>query len=136
VVLLLLVCGCSSGSRKIPVWGDVTYNGEPVLDGTITFTPIEGTPGPSTGGAIKDGHYEVAGEVGPISGGTYRVAITGTKRTGKKVHNVFQPGAPLRELSENYIPAIYNAQTTLKVTIAASRSANQHDFQLLSATAR
>ena len=53
-VCLLPGCGGSSAS----ISGDVTYNGQPVGAGYITFSPSDGK-GPAAGGAIENGHYIV-----------------------------------------------------------------------------
>jgi hypothetical protein len=42
------------------VKGTVTYEGKEVEDGWIRFAPVDGK-GPTTGGKINAGHYEVSG---------------------------------------------------------------------------
>jgi hypothetical protein len=56
VCFLGLIPGCGGSSASIS--GEVTYNGEPVGNGYITFSPSDGK-GPTAGGAIEDGHYLV-----------------------------------------------------------------------------
>ena len=51
-----LLSGC--GSSLATVSGTVTYDGKPVEDGYITFTPADGK-GKDGGGPIKNGHYRV-----------------------------------------------------------------------------
>jgi hypothetical protein len=53
-LLLILSPGCGGSSASIS--GAVTYNGEPVGDGSITFIPVDGK-GPSVGSPIEGGHY-------------------------------------------------------------------------------
>ena len=55
-LLLILTSGCGGSSASIS--GTVTYGGEPVGDGSITFIPVDGK-GPSVGNPIEAGHYEV-----------------------------------------------------------------------------
>jgi hypothetical protein len=62
VLLASLISGC--GGSVASISGDVTYNGEPVGNGYITFTPSDGK-GPITGGAIENGHYQVELTPGP-----------------------------------------------------------------------
>jgi hypothetical protein len=50
--------GC--GSSTATVTGEVTYDGKPVGDGYITFTPTDGK-GKDAGGPISAGSYRVAG---------------------------------------------------------------------------
>src|SRR5260370_28111548 len=59
LLLALLVGACG---RTWVVSGEVTYEGQPVNDGTITFLPADGK-GPSAGGPITQGKFEVQGLV-------------------------------------------------------------------------
>ena len=51
-----LLAGC--GSSLASVSGQVTYDGKPVEEGYITFTPADGK-GKDAGGPIKNGRYRV-----------------------------------------------------------------------------
>jgi hypothetical protein len=51
-----LAGGCGSGSSTVS--GEVTYEGQPVGGGFITFLPADGK-GPSVGGALENGRYTV-----------------------------------------------------------------------------
>jgi hypothetical protein len=55
-LILSLTPGC--GNSLASVSGEVTYNGEPVGKGYITFLPADGK-GPPTAGPIADGHFAV-----------------------------------------------------------------------------
>jgi hypothetical protein len=57
VLLTLLVAGCGGGSGSV-VTGAVSYEGEPVAKGQITFTPADGK-GPIAGDDIVAGKYRV-----------------------------------------------------------------------------
>jgi len=37
----LFLAGCGSGSKRVGVQGTVTYKGEPVKEGSITFEPFD-----------------------------------------------------------------------------------------------
>jgi hypothetical protein len=52
------LAGC--GPRTATVSGEVTYAGQPVGDGHITFTPADGR-GKDAGGPIRGGRYRVSG---------------------------------------------------------------------------
>ena len=54
--LLLAAAGCGGGDATVS--GEVSYEGEPVTAGYITFAPADGK-GPTAGGPIKDGKYTV-----------------------------------------------------------------------------
>lgn len=57
LITCLFFCGC--GSKSSTAVGTVTYAGQPVSRGTITFTPAG--KGPIVGGEVKNGHYRVTG---------------------------------------------------------------------------
>ena len=57
-ILALTVAGCSSNMSSVS--GTVTYEGEPVGTGQVTFTPADGV-GPIAGGRIAAGRYTVDG---------------------------------------------------------------------------
>jgi hypothetical protein len=112
------------------VWGDVTYDGKPLDDGSIVFTPIDGTPGSSTGGPIKGGKYDVPARGGLVAGGKYKVEVAALRPVGKPLPNIMDPGGPPLQPSENYIPLKYNTRSTLTATISDVSSKNEISFQL------
>lgn len=130
VLSLALTNGCSSGPDLARVWGEVTFDGERVEDGTIEFTPIDGTGGGLVGSAITAGAYEVPRHHGARVGGAYKVAIVSVKETGRKILDMTGPkGETLFEFT-NFIPARYSTATELKVTISADEEQNHFDFRL------
>jgi hypothetical protein len=118
--------GCT-GQKTTAVWGAVTIDGAPVEQGEISFTPLEGTSGPTTGGAITAGAYNVPADKGPLVGGTYRVQINGYQKTGRKIE--LTPGAFV-DAFDNVVPARYNSMSTLQVTISSTTADNHFDFAL------
>jgi len=125
-----LLAGCNSGPRSVPMRGEVTFDGRPVEEGTITLTPTSGHTGPGTGGTISRGRYEIPGDVGPIAGGTYRVEVSGYATLGKMVPDPFNPTGPKLPYKENYIPARYGVQSTLVVTVPADARELLQDYHL------
>jgi hypothetical protein len=114
--------GCSSDSR-VGVTGKVTYQGEPVTVGTITFLPTAEN-GTKCGGLIDQGAYQVEPQFGPQPG-PHRVEIRWAKSTGKKFKNEF--GEEI-EVRQEGLPDKYHANSTLTAEIKAG--ANVIDFQL------
>ena len=133
VVLLTLLAGCGpAGPRPTKVWGQVTFDGQPLDKGEIRFLPLPGsTQGTATEGDIRDGRYEIPSKDGPLSGLTYKVEIKAQRKVGTVANPVTPTGPPLDRF-DNYIPAAYNHKSTLTVTVADTESANQHDFHLKS----
>lgn len=121
-------CSQSTGPQTMRVWGDVTYDGRPIDEGTIDFISPDGAA--PAQGAIKDGRYDVPATSGPVADKTYVVQINSLKKTGKTIPNMMGDGSPTMEISANVIPQKYNAQSTLTASVSADSSKNQFDFKL------
>lgn len=122
--------GCSGTSHepaRFPVSGTVELDGTPIQSGTITFIPEGATRGPSAGATITEGRYSIPAEGGPVHG-AHKVQINAPRKTGKQipVGSPSPPGTMMDETVES-IPAQYNSDSTLKVTIGATPT---HDFRL------
>lgn len=124
--------GCSSGSDdELPreaISGTVTFDGQPLERGSITFLP-EGQL-PTQGGApIADGQYSIAQNEGLVPG-NYHVAITSPLGEGEKSKDTVTnaPGMPAKA-PKDLIPAQYNTKSTLKAEVKAGAS-NSFDFTL------
>lgn len=130
VALSWTIVGCGeAGSERGEVRGKVTFDGAPVESGSIAFTPIEGTKGPSVGGAIKGGEYHIPRGEGPVSG-PHRVMVLGTRQTGRKVREG-EGGEDFNALVdevEMFIPRKYNVESSLTVEIEAGT--NELNFDL------
>ena len=92
----LVLAGCGPGGpARYDVSGQVTFDGQPVPVGTITFVPAPGNTGPGGSAAIENGRYDttVSGK-GPTAG-PHVAIISGFD--GKAVGGVekLQEGRPL-----------------------------------------
>src|SRR5262245_49224594 len=78
--------GCSSGDglERARVRGQVQVDGQPLEEGSINFFPAGAAEGPTAGGVISKGLYDIPKESGPVVGKN-RVEIRGVKKTGRKV---------------------------------------------------
>jgi hypothetical protein len=124
--LCLAATGCSEGSQRLPVSGQVRLDGEPLTSGTILMTPVK--TGPVAGCDIKDGLYEMPKERGP-GPGEYRVEITAYRPTGQKVYDSdFNVST---ETLVPIIPARYNTQSELTAVVSEEGS-NEFNFDLQS----
>jgi hypothetical protein len=85
-IALALSPGLGCGPKVTTVTGEVTLDGTPVENGTITFEPADKN-GPTFGGPIVKGKYEATGEPGKKN-----VFVKGFLLTGKRV-SVNQPGS-------------------------------------------
>ena len=120
--------GCGPGRLEVPIHGEVTFNGVPVEQGTISIEPADGK-GKATGGEIKGGRYRLAAAAGPLPG-TKIVRITAIRKTGRKTEgdSLTPKGVMLDEL-EQFIPEIYNTRSTLTCEVGKDLPA-QIDFHL------
>ena len=100
-MLVLVVSGCGSGDGKALVTGTVTFDGNPMPDGYVTFTPEGG--GTPVAGPIQDGKFTLS-----AIPGNHRVEIEASRFVG--------PKNPVMGLQprEQYVPARYNSASTLR----------------------
>jgi hypothetical protein len=129
----LVVTGCGAkGLQRTQVAGKVTLDDKPLADGRIRFVPIGQTHGPAWGAVIKDGAYETAGQGVPA--GTLLVQIeahrtaAGFPAAREAAGGVDMGGPP----QEQYLPARYNSQSELQITIEPGSGRVTQDFSLKS----
>jgi hypothetical protein len=76
---LLLAPACGPARPELaPVWGKVTYKGEPVTKGTVSFKPVDPAGSPASGTIDADGSYSLQSNE-PGDGalpGEYKVAVS------------------------------------------------------------
>ena len=112
--------GCGQQAKKGAVSGKVTLDGQPLATGLIRFMPSDG--GTATAdGQIKDGEFNVS-----VPPGEKRISISAQKVVGKKPSQM--PGSPMVDVTEEIVPARFNAQTTLTHTVTLGLQ--QKDFEL------
>ncbi len=121
--LLLCLPGCGPVSNQVPISGTVSYDGQPVAEGTITFMPVSGV-GQTTGAQVIDGAYSTS-----VSPGEQAVQITATKTTTKANPTAEEVDRGLTSETEQYIPAKYNRVSELRVTITSESSEENFDLQ-------
>ena len=131
--LLLAVCWLTvltacGDSRRGAIEGTVTLDGRPLEKGYISFRPQLGTPGPAAGAEILDGKFAIPAEGGTF-GGTFRVEITASRKTGQKVMDRFS-GQPVDAYAQ-FIPAKYNSQTELQAEVNPD-APNRFEFAITS----
>jgi len=89
--VFILAAGCSTKPKLAQLSGKVTFKGQPVPAGFISFTPdaVNGNPGQTRLLQIKDGVYDSSKEAPPgISPGPYFLQINGFD--GKKIPYYWQ----------------------------------------------
>jgi hypothetical protein len=125
VCLCIVLAGCGrnySGPQRFPLAGRVTYDGEPIDLGSISFLPLDKDQRVS-GGTITDGTYSVPEERGAHAG-KYRIEIRWQKRTGRTIK---LPWGEDEERAEG-LPPRFHKDSTLTGEVSASQTT--FDFHL------
>lgn len=140
LVALVASSGCGrSGIERASIRGIVTIDSVPVEAGSIRLVSLEPHGGPSVGGEILNGEYEITRDKGP-SLGKHRVEVLVPYRTGRKVRSPFDmpptdPSAAtgtsgmVDEWAEK-APPKYNKESTLEVVIQSG--SNEFDIAMQS----
>jgi hypothetical protein len=109
--LFLAGCGEDTGGR-LPVSGNVTFQGSPLKTGTIEFELPDGSH--RTGTTITDGKYSIPASQGLIPG-TYIVRVSSVESS--EAAPAGPPGpesAGAEQKNKNLIPAEFNTSSQLK----------------------
>jgi hypothetical protein len=120
LLILFLISGCG-GDGRLPVTGTVSYQGQPIKAGQITFIP-DGQMAPAGGAPIVDGAYSIPSETG-LPEGNYKVAVSA--KDGPQAQDEM-PGEHIEP--KETIPAKYNADTELRAKV--ERGSTTHNFNL------
>ena len=129
VVAAGLLAGCGdSADRRYAVSGTVTYKGQPIPNGLISFMP-RGSDVSAGGSAIVDGEYTIPSSTG-LPAGEYDVVISvPTAVPAKRPGDDEAPGEGGERETGEALPARYNLTTELKAEVKAGDK-NQFDFHL------
>lgn len=128
LALMLLTAGCgSSGPEMARVSGTVTYQGQPLETGTISFISTDPARPNANGTLGPGGTYELQTRE-PSDGaelGEYQIAISDIDPDAM---NSALPGEPLELTSK--IPEKYQNPATSGLTRTVERGSNTFDFEL------
>ena len=92
--------------------GTVTFDGQPVAKGAITFVKQEGDL-VREGAVIQDGRFQAK-----LPPGEYKIELNSQKVVGKRTQKGFDGKDEVLELTEELFPDRYNSKTTLTTKIA------------------
>ncbi|MFM9962748.1 MAG: hypothetical protein ACKV2Q_16180 [Planctomycetaceae bacterium] len=128
VVLAMMALGCGSEPfQRGAVQGQITFDGQPVASGTITFVPIGASPGASASGEVVEGQFRILAKQGP-SVGIHRVEVLAVRNNGQKEAGSPYPAGTMVDDIEQYIPARYNHKSELQAEVKSGD--NTINFQL------
>lgn len=127
---LALCAGCNSSAETARLQGDVSFDGRPIEKGKIDFLPVDGTVGGAASAPILDGRYEFPPKTALSPTGNYAVRILGLRKTGKTEPDRMSPDSPPIDLYENFIPPIYNTESTLRIRVPELPDKNRVNFHI------
>jgi hypothetical protein len=122
VVVIVAAIGCSSESPPSTVRGTVTLDGAPLADGLINFVAVD-LQSQTAGAKITEGQFEVA-----VPPGEKRVEIRAPKVSGK-VKAYDTPDSPLVDIVDELLPARYNSQSELTMTVVEGTQEKAFELQ-------
>lgn len=102
---LFTLAGC--GEDKGTVEGTVTFDDQPVANGTITLVKADGDP-VREGAVIKDGRFTAKAPPG-----RYKIELNGKKVTGTRKQKGFDGKTEELEITEELFPERFNTKTEL-----------------------
>ena len=113
LAVFLLLSGCvQHDAHRGAVAGQVELDGKLLEEGSILFTPIDGTKGSVAGGRIQQGQYRLAGTNGPAVGKN-RVEIRAVRKSGKMVVKALSPSGEMVGAYESAVAPRFNTKSTL-----------------------
>jgi len=120
----LMVAGCGPGNPqgRLAISGKVSFEGQPLDQGSIQFSSVDRTSGIVSGAVIHNGSYSIEAEKG-LPPGKYRVRVFSGEGAGPEE----MPGEST-EAPKERIPAQYNTESTLEIEV--SRGNATFDFDL------
>lgn len=127
--LVAVVCGCDRGPAMGTVRGTVTLDGQPLEQGSVQLTAIDGRA-PTAGAQIVNGKFETRAAIAK-----YRVQIEsnvlrgpgGNKPDPNKKIDKYAKGADLVPVS--LVPDKYNKFSTLEVDVKPGVQDEKFDLQ-------
>jgi hypothetical protein len=123
VVAICAVAGCSTGAAVGTVTGEVTFDGKPVKDGHVTFTPVDGK-GQTGGAPIVDGRFR-AEQVPALR---MKVELHGNKVIGKrKAYDT--PESPVMDEVAELLPPKYNVNSELTLEVKRGSQDVKYDLK-------
>ena len=111
VGVALLFAGCANEPPTGMITGEVTMDGQPLEDGRIQFTPLDGQSQPG-GATVAQGKFTAKVPVTKM-----KVEINGNKRTGRKIKAYDTPESPLMDEIVELVPPKYNINSDVTLDV-------------------
>jgi hypothetical protein len=115
--------GCQKGPAIGTVEGEVTLDGQPLKDGRVLFTPVDGQ-GQTGGATITDGKFTAEMPVAKMT-----VAINANRVIGRKPVYEGDPKSPMMDVVEELIPQRYNVNTELTLDVKEGKQTVKYELK-------
>jgi hypothetical protein len=112
LVLLTCLAGCGRSGGLIAISGTVSYDGQRIEKGIVTFVPADGK-GPTAAAVIADGKYSVK-----VAAGRKLVRIEAYKVLGQHPYSKYNPRIVVDQ--KQILPPRYNTKSELACDISSS----------------
>jgi hypothetical protein len=123
ILVGIIQAGCDQGPPVGTINGDVTFDGQPVKDGHVLFTPVDGM-GQTGGAPVRDGKFQA--EKVPV--GKMKVELHGNKVVGKrKAYDT--PESPWEDDVAELLPAKYNSKSDLTLEVKKGSQDVKYDLK-------
>jgi hypothetical protein len=116
--------GCGPSDGRVPISGDVKFQGAPLANGTIQFAAADGSS--MTGGDIANGEFSIPAQRS-VQPGSYVVRISSVKEGANPAEAM--PGESRDARNLELIPAEWNVSSEQKRDIAADGE-NRFSFDI------
>lgn len=116
--LLALTLGCGGGEPRGDVDGTVTFDGQPVAAGMVSFEPVDAT-GPARNVPIRDGSYRASG-ASALAPGAYGVRIFAGDPAAIEQSSAGDQHTPFQHVP--LLPPSWNTQSQLSVDVQPGRN--------------
>jgi hypothetical protein len=119
----ILPAGCDKGPPVGTITGEVTFDGQPVKDGHVLLSPVDGVGQPG-GATIRDGKFRA--EKVPVN--KMKVELHGNKVVGKrKAYDT--PESPWEDDIAELLPAKYNSKSDLTLEVKKGDQDVKYDLK-------
>jgi hypothetical protein len=123
LLCLFLAAGCNRAPPVGTVHGEVTLSGQPLKDGRVLFTPVDGQA--QTGGAnIVDGKFTAEVPVAKM-----KVQINANKVIGRVPVYEGDPKSPMRDEVVELIHPRYNVNSELTLDVNEGEQSVKYDLK-------
>jgi hypothetical protein len=128
-VVILGLAGCADPyGGRVAVTGSVKLKGEPLKDGSISFSPLE-NQATQAQVLIADGTYSIERQHG-LQPGKYLIRVSsGDGRTPYNSDEPPGPGGPANVISKDRVPANWNVNSKQERTVT-KENPNHFDFDI------